>query len=64
MSSSTIVSVTIGVPSKSAWIEFGPRRWIEKPHRPASMPSCSRRCISLRSAVVAGRVLAASRPIT
>ena len=28
-----------------------PRRWIEKPHRPASMPSCSRRCISLRSGV-------------
>ena len=27
------------------------------------MPSCSRRCISLRSALVAGRDLAASRPI-
>ena len=64
MSSSTIVSVTIGVPSKSACVELRPRRWIEKPHRPASMPSCSRRCISLRSASVAGRVLAASRPIT
>ena len=64
MSSSHIVSVTIGEPSKSAWVEFSPRRWMEKPHRPASMPSCSRRCISLRSCAVAGRVLAASRPIT
>ena len=64
MSSSHMVSVTIGVPSKSACTEFGPRRWMEKPHRPASMPSCSRRCISLRSWSVAGRVLAASRPIT
>ena len=57
MSSSHIVSVTIGVPSKSAWVELRPRRWIEKPHRPASMPSSSRRCISLRSASVAGRRL-------
>ena len=57
MSSSPIVSVTIGVPSKSACTEFGPRRWIEKPARPASMPSCSRRCISLRSWSVAGRRL-------
>ena len=64
MSSSHIVSVTIGVPSKSAWVELRPRRWIEKPHSPASMPSSSRRCISLRSASVAGRLFAASRPIT
>ena len=59
-----MVSVTIGVPSKSAWVELGPSRWKENPHRPASMPSCRRRFISLRSASLAGRLLAASRPIT
>ena len=64
MSSSTIVSVTIGEPSKSACTESGPRRWIENPASPASMPSWSRRCISLRSWSVAGRDFAASRPIT
>src|SRR5207249_6505144 len=41
MSSSDIVSVTIGEPSKSACTESGPSRWIEKPQRPASMPSSS-----------------------
>src|SRR5262245_43044180 len=64
MSSSAIVSVTIGEPSKSACTELGPSRWIETPQRPASMPSWSKRCISLRSPGVAGRDLAASRPIT
>jgi len=64
MSSSHIVSVTIGVPSKSAWVELRPRRWIENPHNPASIPSSRTRCISLRSASVAGRLFAASRPIT
>ena len=64
MSSSHIVSVTIGVPSKSACVELRPRRWMEKPHSPASIPSSRIRAISLRSASVAGRVLAASRPIT
>ena len=64
MSSSHIVSVTIGVPSKSACVELRPRRWIEKPHNPASIPSSRTRCISLRSASVAGRLFAASRPIT
>ena len=64
MSSSTIVSVTIGEPSKSACTESGPRRWIENPASPASIPSCSRRCISLRSWSVAGRDFAASSPIT
>ena len=65
MSSSHMMSVTMGEPSKSACTLSGPRRWMEKPQSPASMPSCRSRAISLRSFSEAGSpALAFSRPMT
>ncbi len=60
-------SVANGVPSWSRWTsapEPGGVRWADQPQAPASIASCSRRHISGRSASVASRSLAASRPIT
>ena len=63
-SASAIVSVAIGVPSKSVCAVSGPMRCSDQPHAPAPTASAIRRSISARSASFGLRRFAASTPIT
>ena len=59
-----MVSVAMGVPSKSVWAVADPMRWSDQPHAPASSASPISLSISARSSSVGARCFAASTPIT